>query len=137
MQKPLVFLALAALALTACDKRTDTSQAVVSGHLAQAGSSGNLIGTPPGEPTKSDGTDNTVGKPLRETPETTSTSDEKKELSKGEESARMPLAGQPNDHSNVASDASQKAGQADPQQMPERRGDSNAPQRDSQAATQK
>src|SRR2546421_8309062 len=104
MQKQLVFLALAALALTACDKRTDTSQAVVSGHLAQAGSAGNLIGTPPGEPTKSDGTDNTVGKPLRETPETTSTSDETKELSKGEESARVPLAGQQNDHSNVASD---------------------------------
>jgi len=137
MLKQLVFITLAALALSACEKRTDTSQAIVSGHIAQAGSAGNLVGTPPGEPTKSDGTDNTVGKPLRETPETTPTSDAKKELSKTEESARMPLAGQPNDHSNVASDASQKAGQADPQQLPERRGDSNAPQRESQAATQK
>jgi hypothetical protein len=112
MQKQLIFVALATLALAACDQRTDSAKTVVPGHLAQAGSAGNLIGTPPGPETRSNGTDNVVGQPLRETPETTPVSDDPKELSKGEETARMPLPGQPNDHSTLAPDASQKAGQA-------------------------
>jgi len=113
MQKELILAALAALALGACERRLDTSSAVAPVKLAAAGTSGNLIGTVPAPPTNPEGVETTpvdANKPLTETPQTTSTADGSKELSKGEESQSMPLPGQPNDHSNVAPDASQKAG---------------------------
>ena len=125
-----LFVALAALALSACEKHLDTSKAEKSVSLAASGTSGNLIGTPPAPPTVPEGTTETTpvasgqdltGQPkLKETPETTPSSDASKELSKSDESQRMPLPGQPNDHSNVAPDASQKAGSTDPQRSQER-----------------
>ena len=131
-----LYVALAALALGACEKRLDTSKAERSVTLAASGTSGNLVGTPPAPPSASEGKEADTPVTLKETPETTSSSESSKELTKGEESKQMPLAGQPNDHSNVASDASENSGQRDPQASEERTGSSNPPQRNSQAATQ-
>jgi hypothetical protein len=139
--------ALAALALGACERRLDTSKQEAPERLAAAGSAGNLIGTPPAPPTRPEGAapettpvpteEQLTGQPkLAETPRTTGAADASKELTQAEESRAMPLPGQPNDHSNVAPDASQRAGQSDPQQAPERSGESNAPQRGIQAAPQ-
>lgn len=126
-----LYIALAALALSACEHRLDTSKATKPETLAASGTSGNLVGTPPAGPTVAEGTTETtpvksgqelaVQSKLKETPETTESSQGSKELSKDEESTQMPLPGQPNDHSNVAPDASQKAGSSDPQQQPERK----------------
>jgi hypothetical protein len=126
-----LYIALAALALSACEHRLDTSKATRPEALAASGTSGNLVGTPPAPPTVAEGTTETTpvqpgqeltGQPkLRETAQTTESSLGSKELTKGEESTQMPLPGQPNDHSNVAPDASQKAGGSDPQQQPERK----------------
>jgi hypothetical protein len=117
MQRTWIVAALAALALTACEKRLDTSKTTAPEKLAAAGTSGNLVGTPPAPPTAPEGTETTPidpNKPLTETAQTTSSADASKELTKGEESTKMPLPGQPNDHSNVDPNPSQKAGKADP-----------------------
>jgi hypothetical protein len=132
MQKSFFVAALAVLALAACEKRLDTSSAVAPVKLAAAGSAGNLVGTAPGPATKVRDNNPTDGSPLSETPNTVSYAEQEKELSKAEERTSMPLPGQPNDHSNVASDASQKAGQNDPQQSQPRNPEPNppSPQRD-------
>jgi len=64
-----------------------------------------LIGTAPAQPT---------GDPPGTTPVAGGTT----EVSKSVEQASMPLPGQPNDHSNVASGASKKAGNADTLKSP-------------------
>ena len=132
MQKTVYVAMLAVLALAACEKHLDQSKTTVPGHLAATGTSGNLVGTSPAPPTAPEGTETTPvdpNKPLKETAQTTSSAEGSKEITKGEESKSMPLPGQANDHSNVAPDASQKAGQADPQQTPPRSDTSGAPQR--------
>lgn len=140
MQKELSCVALAALSalvLGACEKRLDTSKSTAPTQLAASGSAGNVVGTLPAPPTAPEGTETTPvdpNKPLAETAQTTSSAEASKELSKADESNSMPLPGQPNDHSNVAPDASQKAGQSDPQQAPGRASDApNAPQAGTQA----
>ena len=133
MQKTVYVAMLAVLALAACEKRLDQSKATSPDQLAAAGTSGNLVGTSPAPPTAPEGTETTPvdpNKPLKETAQTTSSAEGSKEITKGEESKAMPLPGQANDHSNVAPDASQKAGQADPQQTPPRSDTANAPQRE-------
>jgi hypothetical protein len=148
MKRTVLFAALAALALSACERHLDTSKKEAPERLAAAGSAGNLIGTQPAPPTTAEGAPPettpvpanqqlTGAPPLSPTPQTTSASDASKELTRSEESSSMPLPGQPNDHSNLASDASQKAGQSNPQMTDGRATPpSNPPQRDSQAATQ-
>jgi hypothetical protein len=143
----LTMAAVAALALSACEKRLDTSKKEAPDQLAAAGSAGNLLGTPPAPPSRPDGSppettpvpteEQLSGHPkLAETPQTTASSDASKELTQSEESRSRPLPGQPNDHSTVAPDASQRAGQSDPQQSPERANETNARQRDGQAPAQ-
>jgi hypothetical protein len=89
------------------------------------------MGTSPRRPTAPEGTETTPVDPT--SPERDRADDvigrNSKEITKGEESKGMPLPGQANDHSTVASDASQKAGQKDPQQMPERTDEPSPPQR--------
>jgi hypothetical protein len=97
------------------------------------------MGTSPAPATAPEGTETTPvdpNKPLKETAQTTSSAEGSKELTKAEESNSMPLPGQPNDHSTVAPDASQKAGQNDPQQSPPRKDEANAPQRKAPGSTQ-
>ena len=133
MQKTVYVAMLAVLALAACEKHLDQSKATAPEQLAATGTSGNLVGTSPAPPTAPEGTETTPvdpNKPLKETAQTTSSAEGSKEMTKSEESKSMPLPGQANDHSTVASDASQKAGQQDPQQTSERNGESNPPQRD-------
>lgn len=143
----LVVLALSAVTIVACERRLDSAHANAN---RVASSSAVLIGTPPAPPSTAGAPETTpvpperqltangqaaATKPLAETPQTTSSSEGSKELTKAEESRSMPLPGQPNDHSNLASDGSQRAGQADPQSMPDRASPgTNAPQR--QTATQ-
>jgi len=139
MQKPLILAALAVLALSACEKRLDQSKSSTPSQIAATGTAGNLVGTTPAPPTGPEGATTPVdpNKPLTETAQTTSSAEASKELTKGEESRSMPLPGQPNDHSNLASDASQKAGQTDPQQQPPRSDlQPNPPQRNSQSSSQ-
>ena len=126
MQKTFIVAVLSVLALAACEKRLDQSKTTAPDQLAAAGTAGNLVGTTPAEPTP----------PLSETAQTTSSAEASKELTKGEESKSMPLPGQPNDHSTLATDASQKAGQTDPQQSPPRNDEANPPQRKAPDATQ-
>jgi nitrous oxide reductase accessory protein NosL len=119
MQKTLYVAMLAVIALAACEKRLDQSKSTAPEQLAATGTSGNLVGTSPAPPTAPEGTETTPvdpNKPLKETAQTTSSAEDSKELTKAEESQKMPLPGQPNDHSNVAPDASQKAGKTDPKQ---------------------
>src|SRR5258708_2883906 len=93
-----------------------------SGHLRGWECESVLIGTTPAPPTSAaDAPPETTPLPadkqltaepkLAETAQTTSSAASSQELTKGEEVRAMPLPGQPNDHSTVASDASQKAGQ--------------------------
>ena len=127
--KALVY-GLAAVAIVACEKRLD--QAGKPGDNNQvASSSAVLIGTTPAPPTRAEG----------QPPETTpvgqpgSSAAASTEITTYEEARKMPLPGQPNDHSNVASDASQRAGQVDPQSMPPRNGsEPNPPQRETATA---
>ena len=84
-----------------------------------ASPSAQLIGTAPAPPS-ADSVPANGTVVLRETPETTPVSKDEDELSKKDETHNMPLEGQPNSHSTVASDASQRAGQTDAQQQPER-----------------
>ena len=140
MQKTFIVAALSVIALAACEKRLDQSKTTAPEQLAAAGTSGNLVGVAPAPPTVPEGSIETTpvdpNKPLKETPQTTSTADGSKELTKAEESKSMPLPGQPNDHSNVASDPSQKAGQHDPQQSPPRKDEENPPQRTTAGSNQ-
>ncbi len=140
-----VVLSLGALTIVACERRLDSSSTDAPQRVAS--SSAVLIGTPPAPPTlPADAPPETTplatdkqltAEPnLAETAQTTSSAASSQELTKGEEIRSMPLPGQPNDHSTLASDASQKAGQADPQALPERsNGQPSAPQREGQAAT--
>jgi hypothetical protein len=138
-------LSLAAFTIVACERRLDSSSATSQQRVAS--SSAVLIGTPPAPPTTPAdsppettplpaGTQLTAEPKLAETAQTTSSAASSQELTKGEEVRSMPLPGQPNDHSSVAPDASQRAGQANPQAMPERGGQQDSPQREGQAATQ-
>ena len=111
-------LALGAMAIVACEKRLDSAGKPSDSKQVASGSAV-LIGTTPAPPTTPAGTPPETT-PLTETPQTTSSAEASKELTKGEESRSMPLPGQPNDHSNLAPDASQKAGQTDPQMQPPR-----------------
>lgn len=137
----LAVLSLGAFALVGCERRLDSSSADAPQRVAS--SSAVLIGTTPAPPTlpadaPPETTPLAAAEPkLAETAQTTSSAASSQELTKAEESRSMPLPGQPNDHSTMASDASQKAGQTDPQALPERtNGQPNPPQRESQAATQ-
>ena len=126
-----VVLALSAVAIVACEKRLDNAGKVTK-PSDQVAASGALIGTTPAPPTVADGTTETTpiqaNKSLTETAQTTA--NDSKELTKSEESKSMPLPGQPNDHSNLAPDASQRAGQQDPQsQAPRSDVQPNDPQR--------
>ena len=139
MQKTFIVAVLSVLALAACEKRLDQSTSTAPEKLAASGTSGNLVGVSPAPPTAPEGTETTPvdpNKPLKETAQTTSAAEGSKELTKAEESNSMPLPGQPNDHSTVAPDPSQKAGQTDPQQMPPRKDEANAPQRKAPGSTQ-
>ena len=118
-------LGLAAVAIVACEKRLDSAGKVVPGHQV-ASSSAVLIGTQPAPATTAaDAPPETTPVPanqqltsqptLTETPQTASSANASKEVTKAEENTSAPLPGQANDHSNVASDPSQKAGQVDPQ----------------------
>jgi hypothetical protein len=78
----------------ACDRRHDATT-----RTAAASPSAQLIGTPPAPPT---------GDPPGTTPVADSS-----DMSKAVESKSMPLPGQPNDHSNLASKPSQNAETAD------------------------
>ena len=139
-------LSLGAFTIVACERHLDSSSANSPPRVAS--SSAVLIGTTPAPPTSpADAPPETTPLPadkqltaepkLAETAQTTSSAASSQELTKGEEVRAMPLPGQPNDHSTVASDASQKAGQVDPQAMPERSdGQPNPPQRENQTATQ-
>ena len=126
-----VVLALSAVAIVACEKRLDNAKTSKPSDTV-ASSSGVLIGTTPAPPTVAEGTTETTpiqgNKTLTETAQTTA--NDSKELTKSEESKSMPLPGQPNDHSNLAPDASQRAGQQDPQnQAPRSEVQPNDPQR--------
>ena len=90
--------AVATLGLAACDRHDDIPAATVS-------PSAQLIGVTPAPPT---------GDP----PGTTPVAADGKELTKHEASSKMPLEGQANSYSSVASSNSQKAGGKDPQQTP-------------------
>jgi hypothetical protein len=136
-----IVLAVAAVAIVACEKRLDSAgkatdnKQVASGSAVLLGTTPAPPTTPPGAPPETTPVD--PNKPLAETAQTTSSAEDSKELSKAEESRAMPLPGQPNDHSNLATDASQKAGQTDPQmQSPRSDVQPNAPQRQGQSATQ-
>jgi hypothetical protein len=117
-------LTLGAVAIVACEKRLDSAGKPTENKQVASGSAV-LIGTTPAPPTTPAGappetTPVDPNKPLTENKNTWSPADESKELTKGEESRSMPLPGQPNDHSNLAPDASQKAGKSDPQMEPPR-----------------
>ena len=77
---------------TACDRRDVTS------HAAEVSPSAQVIGTEPAPPT---------GDPAGTTPVSNEASTN--EMSKAVESNSMPLPGQPNDHSNLASKPSENA----------------------------
>jgi hypothetical protein len=127
--RALVF-ALGAVAIVACEKRLDSAGKPLDSKQV-ASNSAVLIGTTPAPPTRPEGSPPETT-PLTETPQTTSSANASSELSKSEESRSMPLPGQPNDHSNLASDASQRAGQSDPQAQPPRSDvQPNEPQRKS------
>jgi hypothetical protein len=122
MQKSMLTAAFCVLALAACERHLDTSKSEAAVKLAAAGTAGNLVGISPAPATTMHASNVADGsQPLTETPGTTAVSDQEKELTKAEESKAMPLPGQPNDHSNSAPDASQKAGKSDPQQEPGRK----------------
>ena len=119
-----VVLTLGAVAVVACEKSLDSAGKVTENKQV-ASSSAVLIGTQPAPPTvPADAPPETTplnpNQPLRDNPNTWSPADSSKEMSKSEESRSMPLPGQPNDHSNLASDPSQRAGKSDPQMEPPR-----------------
>lgn len=142
----LLIVALGTLAAAGCERRLDASKQprtnVASTSVTTTTTttttdvplSGNLIGTPPAPPTRPEGA------PPETTPineqDASSGGKAANELTAYEESRKMPLPGQPNDHSNVASDGSQRAGQVDPASMPPRAEGSNPPQRDNASSTQ-
>jgi hypothetical protein len=83
--------------VSACTRHHD------DGLSAAASPSAQVIGTAPAPPT---------GDPPGTTPVAPNTD----EVSKAVETTAMPLPGQPNDHSNLAPNPSQKAGAKDAQQ---------------------
>ena len=85
--------------LTACGDRISNTHARTP-DATPASPSAVLVGTAPAQPT---------GDPPGTTPVAGNTS----ELSKPAEQSAMPLPGQPNDHSNIASGDSKKAGNAE------------------------
>ncbi len=97
--------ALAFLGLTACDResRTTTKAATTPEASTQ------VIGVKPAEPS---------GDPAGTTPVDGPQSDVKKK----DESEKMPLEGQPNSHSSVAPDASQKSGAGQSTDAPQNSG---------------
>jgi hypothetical protein len=112
-------LTLGAVAIVACEKRLDSAGKVIDNKQVAASSSAVLIGTTPAPPTTPEGTPETTpvnpNAPLKETAQTTSSASASNELSKADESRSMPMPGQPNDHSNLAADPSQRTGKSDPQ----------------------
>jgi hypothetical protein len=105
--------AIAALGMAACgDREPEARIAAVdaNGLPATASPSAKVIGVPPQEGSGG------------ETPQTAPVSPEAKtDVEQKEKSYPMPWPGQPNDHSNLAPNASQKAPAVDPQQLPERK----------------
>ena len=95
--------------LTACGERISNTDTGKAPKAADASPSAVVIGTAPAQPT---------GDPPGTTPVASGTTTD---VTKSVESAAMPQPGQPNDHSNLAPNASQKAGAVDPQQSPERK----------------
>jgi hypothetical protein len=117
-------LTLGAVAIVACEKRLDSAGKVTDSKQV-ASSSAVLVGTVPAPPTVAEGsppetTPVNPNQPLKDNPNTWSPADSSKEMSKSEESQSMPMPGQPNDHSNLAADPSQRAGKSDPQTEPPR-----------------
>ena len=136
----LALVALGVVAITACEKRLDNvkapKQQVSSTTVTTTTttpSSGNLIGTAPAPSQVPEGTTETTPVPPErqlgaKTSVTVATSSANNtEITKHQEVNKMPLPGQPNDHSNVAPDGSQRAGQTDPQASGEREQTSTAP----------
>jgi hypothetical protein len=124
-------LALGAVAIVACEKRLDSAGKPTENKQVASGSAV-LIGTTPAEPTTPPGappetTPVNPNQPLKDNANTWSPADDSKEMTKREESRSMPLPGQPNDHSNLASDPSQRAGKTDPQMEPPRSDAQTAP----------
>ena len=111
-------LALGTLAIVACERPLDSAGKPADNKQVASGSAV-LVGTTPAPPTTPEGAPPETT-PLTETPQTTSSASSSSELTRSEESRSMPLPGQPNDHSTLAPDASQKAGQTDPQMQPPR-----------------
>src|SRR5688572_19780900 len=106
--------AFAAVGITACGDRETEVKAVAAldanGLPPTASPSAKLIGVPPTEA------------PSAETAGTAPASAAAKtDVEQKEKTYPMPWPGQPNDHSNLAPNASQKAGAVDPQQSPERK----------------
>ena len=95
-RKHTAVLAVIALGLAACGERHRDADP-----LPKADASAVVIGVAPADPT---------GDP----PGTTPVANNATEVSKAAESTAMPLPGQPNDHSNLAPNPSQKAGSDQP-----------------------
>ena len=92
----LIVAVVALASLAACDEHNRDANP-----LPKADPSAVVIGRAPAEPS---------GDPAGTTPVAVNTT----EVSKGAEQSAMPLPGQPNDHSNLASNPSQKAGSDQP-----------------------
>ena len=106
----------AAVGLTACGDRepaVKTASLDANGLPATASPSAKLIGVPPAEATNTETAGNA--------PASASAAAAKTDVEQKEKTYPMPWPGQPNDHSNLAPNASQKAGSVDPQQLPERK----------------
>ena len=104
----IVFAALLAAGVAACDKKVGTQSRTALAPDASA----QVIGKEPAPPT---------GDP----PGTTPVASDTTEVSKSVESNSMPLPGQPNDHSNVAATPSQKAESKDVLKSPAAAAQSN------------
>jgi hypothetical protein len=103
----------AAVGITACGDRepaVKTAAVDANGLPANASPSAKLIGVPPAETPSPDTVGTTPAAPGAKTG-----------VEQKEKTYPMPWPGQPNDHSNLAPNASQKAGAVDPQQLPERK----------------
>lgn len=100
--------------ITACGERETEVKAMAAldanGLPSTASPSAKLIGVPPSE-TPSPDTAGTAP----------ASAAAKTDVEQKEKTYPMPWPGQPNDHSNLAPNASQKAGSVDPQQLPERK----------------
>ena len=103
--------------ITACGERETEVKAMAAldanGLPSTASPSAKLIGVPPAEATSAE----TAGT----APASPSAAAAKSDVEQKEKTYPMPWPGQPNDHSNLAPNASQKAESVDPQQLPERK----------------